>query len=117
MILVTRSIVLSNTLYSVLLEADGKFLTLGREWIGSLVEYEESSICYSKLFALDDNFYTDQRGLNNDECEYFGNGLINNERIFIQNYVFDVLFEFQFEFGKDFESLFKSAQFRILCHL
>ena len=101
LILMTRSIDLSNTQYSLLLEAGGKFLTLGSEWIGSLVKYKERSICYSKLFAQDDPFYTDQTGNNNDECEYFGNGIINNERFFIQNYVFDATFEIKFNFGED----------------
>ena len=87
LILVTRKITLSNTLYSVLLEAEGKFLTLGSEWIGLLNKYEEKSICYSELFAKDDHSYTDQAGLNNDECEYFGNGIIYDEKIFISNYV------------------------------
>ena len=100
MILVTRSIDLSNTLYSVLLEAEGKFLTLGREWIGSLNKYEEKSFCYSKLFG-NDGWYTGQSGYNNDECEYFGNGIIYEEKIFIQNYVFDFSFEVKFYFGKD----------------
>ena len=69
--------------------------------IGSLVKYKERSICYSKLFAQDDPLYTDQTGNNNDECEYFGNGMINNERFFIQNYVFDATFEIKFNFGED----------------
>ena len=101
LILVTRSIELSNTLYSVLLEAEGKFLTLGREWIGSLHKYKEESYCYSKLFAKDDPNYTDQQGVNNDECEYFGNGIINDDKILIANYVFDFLFEVKFHYGKD----------------
>lgn len=96
----TRSIDLSNTLYSVLFEAEGKFITLGREWIGSLDKYEEKASCYSKMFA-DDAFYTDQAGFNNDECEYFGNAIANQEKIFIQNYVFDFSFEVKFYFGKD----------------
>ena len=100
LILVTRSIALSNTLYSVLLETEGKFLTLGREWIGSLVKYEQRSKCYSKLFA-DDRDYTDQKGFNNDECEYFGNGIVANEKIYLQSYVFDSLFEIKFQFGKE----------------
>ena len=77
----------------MLLEAEGKYLTLGNEWIGSLVKYEQESICYSKLFASDDRYYTDQNGVINDECEYFGHGIINDEKIYLQNYVFDVLFE------------------------
>ena len=97
----TRSITLSNTLYSVLLEAEGKFLTLGREWIGSLVEYKSESKCYSKLFASDDLYYTDQKGFRNDECEYFGNVVLHDERIFVQNYVFDFTFEIEFDFGRD----------------
>ena len=67
LILVTRSIILSNTLFSVLFEAEGKFLTLGREWIGSLVNYDETSfdtICYSRLFSSSDGNYTDDAGYN-----------------------------------------------------
>ena len=84
------------------MEAEGKFLTLGREWIGSLVKYEEKSVCYSKMFATQDSFYTNQGGVINDECEYFVSGILNDERIFIQNYVFDSLFKVQFNFGRDF---------------
>ena len=102
LILVSRSIQLSNTLYSLLLEAEGKFLVLGREWIGSLIEYDQQSICYSELFASDDPNYTDQVAVNNDECEYFGNGIIHDEKIFFQNYVFDVLFEVEFDFERIF---------------
>ena len=101
MILVTRSITLSNTLYSVLLEAEGQFLTLGREWIGSLDKYKEVSRCHSKLFAKDDLSYTDPYGVNNDECEYFVNGIINDDKIFILNYVFDFSFEVKLNFGED----------------
>ena len=98
----TRSIELSNTLYSVLLKVEGAgWIRIGNEWIGSLVKYERSSICFSKLFAVDAHFYTSQGGILNDECEYFGNGLINDERIFIQSYVFDATFEIDFNFGKD----------------
>ena len=96
----TRSISLSNTLYSFLLEKDGKYLVLGSEWIGSLVKYEQQSICYSKLFASNDRYYTDQRGFNNDECEYFGEAIINDEKLFIMNYIFDATFEIKFDFGK-----------------
>ena len=91
---------MSNTLYSVLLEKEGKFLTLGREWIGSLIEYERKRRCFSRLFSQDDPNYTDQRGYNNDECEYFGHGFINDEKLFFQNSVFDVIFEIQFNFGE-----------------
>ena len=101
LIIVTRSIPLSNTLYSLMLEAEGSYLTLGREWIGSLVKYEEKPICYSKLFANDDPYYTDQKGVHNDECEYFVNGIINNKNIYIQNYVFGSLYEIEFDYGKD----------------
>ena len=101
--MVTRSIELSNTLYSVLLEAEGQFLTLGREWIGSLDKYEEDRFffCYSKLFAQDDPNYTDKKGFNIDECEYFGHGIVKDDKIFITNYVFDFSFEVKFNFGKD----------------
>ena len=104
LILVTRSVELSNSMYSALLEAEGKFLTIGSEWIGSLVKYEERSVCFSKLFASNDPFYTNQKsaGNNKDGCEYFANGIVNNEKIFFQNYVFDATFEIEFDFGKDF---------------
>ena len=100
LILVTRSITLSNTLYSLLLEVEGKYLVLGSEWIGSLVKYEERSNCYSRLFSSYDAYYTDEFGMNNDECEYFGNGIVSDDKIFIQNYVFDAKFEIVFDFGK-----------------
>ena len=57
LILVTRNIDLSNTQYSLLLEVEGKFLVLGSEWIGSLVKYKKNSICFSNLFAKNDNYY------------------------------------------------------------
>lgn len=98
LILVTRSIKLSNTQYSLLLNADGQYLTLGSEWIGSLVEYDQPSICFSKLFA-EDPFYTNVNRINNDECEYFCNGIINNDQLFINNYVFDFIYEIKFHFG------------------
>ena len=102
LIIVTRSIILSNTLYSVMLEADGKFLTLGREWVGSLVKYQGFPQCYSKLFA-DDPLYTNPGGIINDECEYFGHGIINDDRIYFSNYVFDFSFEVKFDFGRAFD--------------
>ena len=101
LILVSRNLALSNTLYSVLLEVEGKYVTLGREWIGSLVEYEGRPICVSKMFASADPYYTDLQGFNKDECEYFGNGIASGEKIFVQNYVFDVTFEIEFDFGRD----------------
>lgn len=101
LIIVTRSIELSNTQYSLLLEKEGKFLTLGNEWIGSLVKYEEESRCYSGLFAPNDFAYSNEFGTNNDECEYFINAFPNNGRIFLQNVVFDTTFEIYFDFGKD----------------
>lgn len=100
-ILVTRSIVLSNMQYSLLLEKDGKILTLGSEWIGSLVKYEHDSRCFSGLYAPDDFAYSNPFGTNNDECEYFINAFLNNDRIYIQNMVFDSTFEIFFDIGKD----------------
>ena len=100
-ILITRSIVLSNTQYSILMEKEGKFLILGNEWIGSVVKYDRRPACYSGLFAPEDPFFTDSNGNNNDECEYFVNGIVNNERFFIQSYVFDTTFEIEFDFGTD----------------
>ena len=43
----------------------------------------------------------DDLDFNNDECEYFANGFIYDEKIFIQNYIFNTLFEIEFDFGKD----------------
>ena len=106
LILVTRSIDLSNTQYSLLLEAEGKFLSMASEWIGSLIHYQETSRCFSKLFSQDDPNYTNLFGTNNDECEYFGNGIINNDRIYVQNYVFDLTFEIEFNFAKGFLKIF-----------
>ena len=99
-ILVTRSIALSNTQYSLLLEAEGKFLILGSEWIGSLAKYKQESRCYSKLYSDNDLNYTDILGVNNDECEYFCNGAIQNERFYIQSYVFDAAFEVKLDFER-----------------
>lgn len=98
----TRSIPLSNTLYSILLEADGKFLTLGREWIGALDKNQKESVCSSELFARDDPNYRDRKNYNKDECEYFGNAAVAEESIFIQNYVFDFSFEIKFHSAKVF---------------
>ena len=105
LILVTRSVALSNTQYSLLLEADGKFLTLGSEWIGSLVEFEGESICFSKLFSQVDKHYNDLVGINNDECLYFGNGIISNEKFYFINYVFEVDFAIEFNFEQDYKNL------------
>ena len=99
-ILVSRSVELSNTQYSLLQETGGKFFTLGSEWIGALVKYPATARCLSEMFAANDEFYVDTRGLNNDECEYFVNGIINNDRLFIQSYVFDTTFEIDFDFEK-----------------
>ena len=100
-ILITRSIFLSNTLYSILMEKEGKFFILGNEWIGSLVKYDQKPACFSGLFAPDDPFFTNVNGNDNDECEYFANGILNNERFFIQSFVFDTTFEIEFDFGMD----------------
>ena len=101
MVLVTRSIDLSNMQYSLILEKEGKFLTLGSEWIGSLVKYEQESRCFSGLYAHDDLAYSNEFGTNNDECEYFINAFLNNDRIYLQNNVFDTTFEIYFDFGTD----------------
>ena len=101
LILVTRSIVLSNLQYSFILEKEGKFLTLGNEWIGSLVKYEQKSRCFSGLYAPKDLAYSNEFGTNNDECEYFINAFLNNDRIYLQNVVFDTTFEIFFDFGED----------------
>ena len=101
LILVTRSIVLSNMQYSLILEKEGKFFTLGNEWIGSLVKYEQESRCYSGLYAPNDFAYSNPFGSNNDECEYFINAFLNNDRIYLQNVVFDTTFEIYFDFGED----------------
>ena len=59
------------------------------------------------MFSQDDPWYTNRFGINNDECEYFGNGIRNNEKIFIQNYVFDTKFEIKFHFGEDLEHVIR----------
>ena len=87
--------------YSLILEKEGKFLTLGNEWIGSLVKYEQKSRCYSGLYAPKDFAYSNEFGTNNDECEYFINAFLNNDRIYLQNVVFDTTFEIYFDFGED----------------
>ena len=92
------------------MEAEGKFINLGREWIGSLVKYEKNFICHSKLFAQDDLYYTDQKGVNNDECEYFINAFVNDGKFFIQNFVNDFFFEIEFDFGKDYEKIYVNSK-------
>ena len=96
-ILVTRSIVLSNTQYSFLLDIGGKLVNLGSEWIGARVKYQKRAICFSEMLA-DDIDYTDYWGVNNDECEYFINGFVVNDRIYLQSYVFDTTFELEMDF-------------------
>ena len=100
-ILVTRSVALSNTQYSLLLEKEGIFINLHSEWIGSLVKYGiRRPKCFSTLCdGGKDSNYTDVFGINNDECEYFVNGIINNDKLFIQGMVFDFTFEIDFKFG------------------
>ena len=83
------------------MEQEGKFLILGNEWTGSLIKYDKKPACFSGLFAPDDPFFTNIFGNDNDECEYFVNGVINNDRFFIQSYVFDTTFEIEFDFGTD----------------
>ena len=101
LILVTRSVLLSNTQYSLLMEKEGKFLILGSEWVGSLIKYDEKPACYSGLLAPDDPYFTNINGNDNDECEYFANAVLNNDRFFIQSYVFEPIFEIEFNFGMD----------------
>ena len=106
LILVTRSIALSNTQYSLLLEKEGIFINLHREWISSLVRYKgayQSPVepkCHSVMFNRKDKDYTDAYGDHNDECEYFVNGIINNDKLFIQGLVFDFTFEVDFDLGR-----------------
>ena len=84
-----------------MLEKEGKFLTLGSAWIGSLVKYEQESFCYSVHLSEPDMSYTNEFGTNNDECEYFINAFLNKDRIFLQSMVFDTAFEIYFDLGKD----------------
>ena len=106
LILVTRSVALSNTQYSLLLEEEGIFINLHREWISSLVRYKgayQSFVeprCLSIMFNRKDKDYTDAVGDHNDECEYFVNGIINNDKLFIQGLVFDFTFEVDFDLGR-----------------
>ena len=97
-VLVTRSIELSNTQYSLLLENGGKLLNLGSEWIGARVQYKKRPVCFSEMLASDDFEYTDYWGINNDECEYFVNAFAVNDRIYIQSFVFDTAFELEMDF-------------------
>ena len=108
LILVTRSVALSNTQYSLLLEKEGIFINLHREWISSLVRYNGAwnvawklePKCHSVMFNRKDKDYTDAYGNHNDECEYFVNGIINNDKLFIQGLVFDFTFEVDFDLGR-----------------
>ena len=84
-VLVTRSIELSNTQYSILLETDGRLITLSSEWIGSRVQYHKRAVCFSTMLATDDFDYTDYYGYNKDECEYFVNGFAVNDKIYLQS--------------------------------
>ncbi|CBY39005.1 unnamed protein product [Oikopleura dioica] len=97
-VLVTRSIALSNTQYSLLLESEGRLLNLGSEWIGSRVKYQTRADCFSQMLALKDFYFTDNWGVNNDECEYFPNGFVLNDRIYLQSVVFDTTFELEMNF-------------------
>ena len=97
-VLVTRSIALSNTQYSLLLESDGRLLNLGSEWIGSRVKYQTRADCFSQMLASNDFYFTDYWGVNNDECEYFPNGFVLNDRIYLQSVVFDTTFELEMNF-------------------
>ena len=104
----TRSIALSNTQYTLLLEKEGIFINLHSEWIGSLVKYQSRPKCLSTLFGKGrDPFYADADGNHNDECEYFVNGLINNDKLFIQGLVFDFTFEIDFDLGRGLKQPWK----------
>ncbi|CBY11768.1 unnamed protein product [Oikopleura dioica] len=96
-VLVTRSIELSNMQYSLLLENEGELLNLGSEWIGARVKYQKKANCFSNMLA-DDFEYTLYWGRNKDECEYFINAFVSKDRIYLQSYVFDTTFELQMEF-------------------
>ena len=98
-VLVTRSIDLSNMQYSLLFEISGRLVNLGSEWIGARVQYQKKAICFSQMLALDDFGFTDYWGVNNDECEYFVNAFVVNDRIYLQNFVFDTTFELDFDFN------------------
>ena len=102
-VLVTRSIALSNTQYSLLLENEGRLVNLGSEWIGARVETMTVNrhrrwICYSGMLAPDDIDFTDYWGYNNDECEYFINGFVTDDRIYLQSTVFETTFELEMDF-------------------
>ena len=102
-VLVCRSVALSNTQYSLLLESGGRLINLGSEWIGARVGYKHLNekgrmICYSGMLAPEDTDYTDYWGYNNDECDYFINGFATDDRIYLQSSVFDVTFELEMDF-------------------
>ena len=108
-ILVTRSILLSNTQYSLLLQTtEGRLLNLGSDWIGARVEYRKKALCFSEMIAADIE-YTNLWGSNNDECEYYVNEFVYNDRIYLQNFVFDTAFELEMNFDK-FELEFKQLE-------
>ena len=115
-VLVTRSILLSNTQYSLLLETDGRLLNLRSEWVGARVQYQKIAVCWSTMLALDDFEYTDILGVNNDECEYFVNGFLVNDRIYLQNFVFDSTFELKMDFEQielEFNQLDENNKFHV----
>ncbi|CBY14965.1 unnamed protein product [Oikopleura dioica] len=97
-VLVARSIELSNTQYSLLLENDGELLNLGSEWIGARIQYKKRPNCFSEMLASEDFEYTDYWGYNNDECEYFINAFVSMDRIYLQSYIFDTTFELEMVF-------------------
>ena len=97
-VLVTRSILLSNTQYSLLLQTtEGRLISLGSDWIGARVEYRKKAFCFSEMIAADIE-YTNLWGSNNDECEYYVNGFVYNDRIYLQNFVFATAFELEMNF-------------------
>ena len=96
-VIISRSRELSNVKYSLYLDRDNQLVHLGSEWIGNLAKYSKNDICFSSLFASNDPFYN-QPG--RDECEYFQNSFIVNDRIYIQSLIFESTFELDFDFDK-----------------
>ena len=95
LIIISRSLLLTNTKASLLLSLHGQFIDLGSEWLGNIEKHRAEEICYSAMLAKNDPFYNRP---NRHECGYFRNAFLINDRFFIQSLVFDVTFEIDFEF-------------------
>ena len=94
-VIISRSRELSNVKYSLFLNLNSQLVDIGSEWMGNLAQYSKYDLCFSALFAMNDPFYNLP---GRDECEYFQNSFIVNDRIYIQSLIFDSTFEMDFDF-------------------